>query len=360
MMNTFDKLVPLLTNLGSARRSPTAGPSDIVSPNPIDRVPDTAPQDPDVAHQSQEVAPGPSSASLEPRASCSGLQQQRQDKFASPRGQPNEGDKSRGNHHASPSHQDRLRRQLDDVHRQLDNAKEIVDLYRAQGRVPPDQARYDLEILQAQYAQLSIALEESLASTSFHSHGPSPTSHGVASPGFEPLGPHSATLRGSPCQDRPRSPSHDRSRARDAYSSHHRFSSRSHEHYDQRVAYSDAPAHRRRPRSRESHPSRHLDFTSKSPSLTIRHRENVSHLMCHSRDDPPPGGHHRLGGPSRLLRGASPHGGPSRLLRGASPHGGPLRLLRGALPHGGPRRLLRNVLPHGGPRLLLRGASPHG
>ena len=266
MMNTFDKLVPLLTNLGSARRSPTAGPSDIVSPNPIDRVPDTAPQGPDVAPKSQEVAPGPSSASSEPRASCSGLQQQRQDKFASPRGQPNEGDKSRGSRHASPSHQDRLRRQLDDVHHQLDNAKEIVDLYCAQGRVPPDQARYDLEILQAQYAQLSIALEESLASTSFHSHGPSPTSHGVASPGVEPLGPHSATLRGSPCQDRPRSPSHDRSRARDAYSSHHRFSSHSHERYDQRVAYSDAPAHRRRPRSRESPPSRHLDFTSKSPS----------------------------------------------------------------------------------------------
>ena len=128
--------------------------------------------------------------------------------------------------------------------------------------MPPDQARYDLEILQAQYAQLSIALEESLASTSFHSHGPSPTSHGIASPGVEPL----STLRGSPCQDRPRSPSHDRSRARDAHGSHHRFSSRSHERYEQRVAYSDAPAHRRRPRSRESHPSRHLDFPSKSPS----------------------------------------------------------------------------------------------
>ena len=262
MMNTFDKLVPLLTNLGSDRRSPTAGPSDIVSHNPIDRVPDLAPQGPVVAPQSQEVAPGPSSASSEPRASCSGLQQRRQDKFASPRGQPNEGDKSRGSRHASPSHQDRLRRQLDDVHRQLDNAKEIIDLYRAQSRVPPDQARYDLEILQAQYAQLSIALEESLASTSFHSHGPSPTSHGIASPGVEPL----ATLRGSPCQDRPRSPSHDRSRARDAHGNHHRFSSRSQERYEQRVAYSDAPAHRRRPRSRESHPSRHLDFPSKSPS----------------------------------------------------------------------------------------------
>ena len=139
MMNTFDKLVPLLTNLGSDRRSPTAGPSDIVSPNPIARVPDSAPQGPVVAPQSQNVAPRPSSASSEPRASSSGLQQRRQDKFASPHGQPNEGDKSRGSRHASPSLQHRLRRQLD-------NTKEIVDLYDAQSRVPPDQARYDLEI----------------------------------------------------------------------------------------------------------------------------------------------------------------------------------------------------------------------
>ena len=67
------------------------------------------------------------------------------------------------------------------------------------------------------------------------------------------------------CPDRPRSPSHDRPRTRDAYSGHHRLSSRSYERYEERVAYSDAPAHRRRPRSRES-PSRHLDFTCMSPS----------------------------------------------------------------------------------------------
>ena len=51
--------------------------------------------------------------------------------------------------------------------------------------------------LQAQYAQLSIALEESLATTSYHLRGPSPTSHRVSSPDVAPLGPHSATLRGS-------------------------------------------------------------------------------------------------------------------------------------------------------------------
>ena len=70
--------------------------------------------------------------------------------------------------------------------------------------------------------------------------------------------------------------------------------------------------------------------------LTIRHRGTVFLRICHSRDDPPPGGHRLLGGPSRLLRGTSPHGGPLRLLRAASPHGRPLRLLRGATPHGGP------------------------
>ena len=89
---------------------------------------------------------------------------------------------------------------------------------------------------------------KSLASTSFHSHGPSPSPHGITSPGVA----HLAPMRGSPGLDRPRSP--------------YRFSSRSDERYEQRVASSDAPAHSSRPHSRESHPSRELDFPSKSPS----------------------------------------------------------------------------------------------
>ena len=303
MMNTFDKLVPLLTNLGSDRRSPTAGPSEIVSPNPLARVPDSAPQVPVVAPQSPDLAPRPSSASSEPRASTSGLQQRRQDEFASPRGRSDERDRSRGSRHASPSLQHHLRRQIDDVHRQLVNAKEIVDLYHAQSRVPPDQARYDLEVLQDRYTQLHIALEESLASSSFHSHGPSPSPHGIASPGVA----HLAPMRGSPGLDRRRSP--------------YRFSSRSDERYEQRVASSDAPAHSRRPRSR-SHTLLGYWTSPASPLRLTIHR-------C--RDDPPLGGHRHLGRPSRL-KGASPHGGPLRLLRGASPHREPLRLPRGASP----------------------------
>ena len=82
MMETFNQFEPFLRELGSTRRSPTAGSSDIVSPNPIDRVSDKAPEVPDVAPQSPDVAPGPSSASLEPRASGSGLHLHRDDKFA--------------------------------------------------------------------------------------------------------------------------------------------------------------------------------------------------------------------------------------------------------------------------------------
>ena len=298
MMNTFDKLVPLLTHLGSDRRSPTAGPSEIVSPNPLARVPDSAPQVPVVAPQSPDLAPRPSSASSELCASTSGLQQRRQDEFASPRGRSDERDRSRGSRHASPSLQHHLRRQIDDVHRQLVNAKEIVDLYHAQSRVPPDQARYDLEVLQDRYTQLHIALEESLASSSFHSHGPSSSPHGIASPGVA----HLAPVRGSPGLDRPRSP--------------YRFSSRSDKRYEQRVASSDAPAHSRRPRSRESHPSRVLDFPSKSPSP---HHSSLQRRSTSRRSSSP-------------RRTQSPHGGPLRLLRGASPHREPLRLPRGASP----------------------------
>ena len=85
-------------------------------------------------------------------------------------------------------------------------------------------------------------------------------------PGAAPLGPHSSSLRGSRRSDRPRSPSHGRSRSRDAFSGHPRPSRRSHERYEERVVPSDAPAHRRRPRSRDSPSPRQLDFPSKSPS----------------------------------------------------------------------------------------------
>ena len=100
-METFNKFVPFLSELGSARRSLTAGSSDIVSPNPVDRVPDTVPRGPDAAPQSPDVAPGSSSASLEPRASGSGPLLHRDDRFAPPLGQLDKGDQHSGIRHAS-------------------------------------------------------------------------------------------------------------------------------------------------------------------------------------------------------------------------------------------------------------------
>ena len=64
MLDEFrGRRTPLRKNVGSVRRSPSAGPSDIARPNPIAQVSDTAPQDP-------ASAPGPSKATHVP--SCLG------------------------------------------------------------------------------------------------------------------------------------------------------------------------------------------------------------------------------------------------------------------------------------------------
>ena len=262
MMNTFDNLIPLLTKVASDRRSPTAGASENVSLNPVASHSDSAPQVPVVAPQDPGLAPEPSSASSEPIASTSGLQQRHHDAFASPRGRSCERDSAERSRHTSPSLQDRLRRQMDDVRRQLVNAKEIVDVYSSQGRLPPDQARYDLEFFQDRYAQLHVAYEDSLASSTFHSHGPSPAPHVVASPGFTPV----AATPGSSSLARPRSP--------------YRFSSRS-QRYDQRVASSDIPVLGSRPRSRES-------LQSTSPRRPSSQRRSTSRRSSSPRRTPPP------------------------------------------------------------------------
>ena len=58
MLDEFrGRRTPPRENVGSDRRSPSAGPSDIARPNPIGQVSDTAPQGPD-------SAPGPSTASM--------------------------------------------------------------------------------------------------------------------------------------------------------------------------------------------------------------------------------------------------------------------------------------------------------
>ena len=74
--------------------------------------------------------------------------------------------------------------------------------------LPPDLSQDDLEILQSKYAQLSLALEESLYASSSHRRGPSPAfaSHRVVSPSdAHPLRPDSSSLHGPRLSSRPRS-----------------------------------------------------------------------------------------------------------------------------------------------------------
>ena len=298
MMNTFDSLIPLLTKVASDRRSPTAGASESVSLNPLASHTDSAPQVSVVAPQSPGLDPGPSSASSEPIASTSGLQQRHHDAFASPRGRSGERDSAERSRHASPSLQDRLRRQMDDVRRQLVNAKEIVDVYSAQGRLPPDQVRYDLEFFQDRYAQLHVAYEDSLASSTFHSHGPSPAPHVVASPGFTPI----AATPGSSSLARPRSP--------------YRFSSRS-QRYDQRVASSDIPVHGSRHRSRESlqstslrRPSSQRRSTSRRSSSPRRTPPPAQRRVASRRTPPPAQRHSSRRTPSPTQRRVASKGSP--------------------------------------------------
>ena len=218
-----------------------------------------APQDPG-------LAPGPSSASLEPIASTSGLQQWHQDAIASPRGRSGERVTVERSRHASPSFQDRLRLQMDDVRRQLINAREIADVYGSQGRLPPDEVRSDVDYLQDRYSHLQSTLEDSLESSTFHGLGPSPAAHAAASPVLTPVA---------------------------SGSSSYRFSSRSSQRYDQRVASSDIHVLGGRPRSRESlqtsprRPSSQRRSTSRR-SLSPRRTPSPARRRSASRRTPSP------------------------------------------------------------------------
>ena len=117
---------PLREHVGSDRRSPSAGPSDIDRPNPLAKVsdaapqgpdmvpqgpdmapqgPDMAPQGPDMAHQSPDVAPGPSTATYDPHGlGSSRYDAPSDDMFVSPRGGVDRGEHVRcGSRHVSPS-----------------------------------------------------------------------------------------------------------------------------------------------------------------------------------------------------------------------------------------------------------------
>ena len=120
---------------------------------------------------------------------------------------------------ASPSHHGRLRLQVDNVHNQL---------------------QANLEISKSDVLSLASTLKSRCSS--LHIIFVDRRLLHIESPLL--MLPHLVLIQQccvDPCPGRLRSPLHDSSHTIDAYSSPHRFSSRSNERYDQRVAYSDLP-----------------------------------------------------------------------------------------------------------------------
>ena len=97
-----------------------------------------------MAPQSPDVAPGPSSATYDPHGlGSSRYDAPRDDMFVSPRGGVDRGEHvPYGSRHVSPSttpsHQERLRDELERIHTEISQIRECNDFCRARGRAPPD------------------------------------------------------------------------------------------------------------------------------------------------------------------------------------------------------------------------------
>ena len=107
MLDEFrGRRTPPREHVGSDRRSPSAGPSDIARPNPLAQVSDTAPQGPD-------AAPGPSTAThVPPALGPSRHDAPSDDEYVSTRGRVDEGEHVRSwSRHVSSS--ERLRDDLE-------------------------------------------------------------------------------------------------------------------------------------------------------------------------------------------------------------------------------------------------------
>ena len=265
MLDEFrGRRTPLRENVGSDRRSPSAGPSDIARPNPIAQVSDTAPQGPD-------SAPGPSTAMhVPPPLGPSRHDAPSGDEYVSTRGGVDEWEHVRyGSHHVSPP--ERLRDDLERTHTEISQLRDYIDFCRARGRAPPDHYYRDLDILHSRYDQLSLAFSESRQAFAYSRRGRSPV---IASPRVpsptdapHPPRPDSSSLRGPRLSPQPGPSSQDRRRPRDASGDLPRHSRLPEERYRDRFATSAEYSDSRRRRSRESPSPKRIGVASRcSPS----------------------------------------------------------------------------------------------
>ena len=267
---------PLREHVGSDRRSLSAGPSDIVRPNPIARVSDSAFQGPD-------LAPGPSTAThVPPSLGPSHHDAPRGDEYPYPRGRMDEWERVRyGSRHVSSA--DRLRDELERTHTEIVETKDYIDFCRARGRAPPDHSYRDVDILQSRYDQLSLTLSEWQAfSSSRRGRSPVIASSRVPSPSYAPR-PDSSSLRGPRLSPQPGPSSQERCRPRDASSDLPRHSRLPEERFHDRVASHTDYSDRRRRRSRESPSPRPVGVASRGSPSPMR-------MGFASRGSPSPSG----------------------------------------------------------------------
>ena len=269
-------------NVGSDRRSPKAGPSDIARPNPSAQVADSAPQGPDVAL-------GPSMATHVPPASGpSHHDTHSSGDFAPPRVVEGDWEPVRA-WSLRVSSPERLRDELELIQMNISQLREIIDFMRARGRSPPDHYYRDLDILHSEYDQLTQALVESHGAFASSHRGRSPdvASPGVASPAAAPRPPRPDSLSRTGLRLSPqpgpsssgdqRFASQDRRRPRDASSDRSRQSGISEDRSRKRFTASDQPSDRRRFASGDSPSPKRRRFASEdSNSPQRRHSSRAS------------------------------------------------------------------------------------
>ena len=269
-------------NVGSDRRSPTAGPSDIARPNPLAQVTDLAPQGPYSAlgpSMATHVppAPGPSHHAAHSSGDIPSARVQEDDWELIRTGS------------CQDSSPEGLRDSLEFVHTKITQHKEIIDFIWARGMSPANHYYRDLDFLHAEYDRLSQTLIESREASAFRRRRGSPdvAPPGVASPAVAPRPPRPESLsrtglRHSP-QPGPSSPrdqrfaSQDRRRPRDVSSDRSRHRGISEDRSRKRFVASDQPSDRQRFASGDSpSPKRRRFASDDSTSPQHRHSSRAS------------------------------------------------------------------------------------
>ena len=190
LASVFDRLNNLLSkfegssttqvdNVGSVRRSSTAGSSDNARLNPLTQVADSAPQGPD-------AAPGPSKAMhVSPAPGPSHPVAEESGELPSARVGEDSWEPIRAGR-LGDSPPEGLRSRLDSVHTKITQHRETIDFVLSREMTPPAHYYHDLDIFHAEYDHLCRALVESREASASRRCGDSPD---VASPAAAPPPP---------------------------------------------------------------------------------------------------------------------------------------------------------------------------